>query len=449
LLAPSLFVGTTALLAAQVFPWLGRLVDPLNSRNRSVPLYMGILNLARQGGQYAGALFLVVACLSLGAFYSSMAESLDDWLVDSIRYQVGADYSFTHGVPMEMLASVSKGMPASAGGSWLLPASEYRTIPGVIEATRVGFYTAVPSISGAAAGQLLGVDRLDFPKAAFWRTEFADVPLGELMNRLGMYDDGVLVSKQFMETHQLQEGQRLELGTRTGSDTVRLPFRIVGSFSSFPSASKKGEEVYVVNLERFFEQTGGVQRHSVWMHIDDDADPAVILERLEDMGIESPYGIDTRVLIVEDEDSVERIGLFGVLSIGFLAGSVLSCIGLLVFTYAALIVRIQRLSLLRAIGARTHEIFSMVAAEYAGVNLYGVLAGVGIGVICSRLFVPFFQFSPDPALVLPSFVPQIAWGRILQIALIFAGALAIAQIAILLRVTRRDVFQQLRSVQRE
>ncbi len=449
LLAPSLFVGTVSLLAAQLFPWLGRLVDRVNDRNRIFPAYMGILNLARQGGQYAGALFLVVACLSLGAFYSSMAASLDAWLVNSIYFQVGSDYTFTHGIPIEMLSGGGQSMPSASGGSWLLPASDYLTIPGVQEATRVGSYTAVPTLPGTRAGELLAIDRLDFPKVAFWRDEFADVPLGELMNRLGMYDDGVIISNAFMEANALQEGQRLELGVRVGSDTVKLPFRIVGTYESFPSAAQKGAEVFVVNLERFFEKTGGVQRHAVWMRIDDDADPGLIIERLEGMGIVTPTATDTRIMIAQDEDSVERIGLFGVLSIGFLAGSALSCIGLLVYTYAALMARVQRLSLLRAMGVRTEEVLGMVGVEYAGVNLYGVLAGVAIGVICSRLFVPFFQFSPDPKLALPPFVAQIAWDKILWIALLFAGALALAQMVILFRVTRRDVFQQLRMVQRE
>ena len=449
LLSPSLFVATAALLISQIFPFLARPIDKLSSRSRSLPLYMGVLNLARQGGQYAGALFLVIACLSLGAFYSSMASSLDGWLAESVYYQVGADFSFTHGISIETLYNTSQGISTSSGGSWLLPASDYLSIPGVEQAARVGSFTATPSLQNAATGRLMGVDRLDFPLVAFWRDEFADVPLGELMNRLGMYDDGVLVSQAFLKANAMEEGQRLELGLRVDSTTQKIAFRIVGTFNSFPTASTAGEEVFVSNLEYVFEQLGDVQRHSVWMRLAPDADSSIILSSLKDMDIEVASDSDSRLLVSENADSVERIGLFGVLSIGFLAGSVLSCIGLLVYTYAALLNRVQRLSLLRAIGARTSEVIGMVAVEYAGVNVYGVLAGLVIGVISSCLFVPFFQFSVDSSLTLPPFSTQIAWDKIAWIAAVFAGALALAQMVILFKVTRRDIFQQLRGAQRE
>ena len=69
-------------------------VDRLGNRLRSFVAYMGLTQLHRQGAHYSGSLFLTMVCLSLGAFYASMALSLDQWLSDRIFYKVGSDYSF-------------------------------------------------------------------------------------------------------------------------------------------------------------------------------------------------------------------------------------------------------------------------------------------------------------------------------------------------------------------
>ena len=452
LLAPTLFIFTICLVLTHLFPVLLRPLDALGGHLPSFPGYMGLRQLQRQSEQYTSALFLVLVCLSLGAFYSSLALSLDQWLTAHIYYQVGADYTFKQGiriVPGEGPGVKASGTQGAIDSSWLLPASDYANTSGVLAATRVGIYDATASQPKLNTGRFIGVDRLEFPNVAFFRPDFAAAPLGELMNRLGMYPNGILVSQLFLQANNLVEGQRLDLAIKTDTAVQKVGFIIVGTFRNFPTVYPKQGEAFVGNLDYLFQQIGGVARHSIWLRTAPSADTAAVGSSIQGMGVEVESQTDTRFIIVQDQDRVERIGLFGVLSIGFLSGTILSGVGLLVYTYASLQGRLGQLSVLRAIGSQVSDVLMMVGIEYLGVIAYGVVAGIAAGIISSYLFVPFFQFSSDPATALPPFLLQIAWGKTAAIAIVFAVTLVLSQLIVLYNLTRKEFFQMLRMGQHQ
>ena len=452
LLTPSLFVFTAALVLTHLFPLLMGPVDRLANRLRSFVAYMGLTQLHRQASHYAGSLFLTMVCLSLGAFYASMALSLDQWLEDRIYYQVGADYRFQQGIPPpDMGGPISPDQEANPEvvSAWLLPVGDYLEIPGVEAASRVAVFKTKTSVSRQIDAVFLGIDRFDFPSVAFHRPDFNEASLGELMNRLGMYPHGILVSRDFLRRSRLLEGQTTKLDITINYGSFEHEFTIVGVYDYFPTAYPQDTEVFVGNLGYVFEQVGDESLHQIWMKTGQDAVPETIIENLLDLGIWPIRVRDARALLTLDEERVERIGLYGILSVGFLASTLLASLGLLVYTYASLQGRLQQISVLRAVGLKTRLVLAMVGVEYLGVILFGVLWGVAIGIATAYLFVPFFRVSGDPVFALPPFVRHIAWLQIGILALVFGGALLSSQAIILYWSTRRDLFQVLRMGQRE
>ena len=452
LLAPSLFVFTAALVLTHLFPLLMGPLDRLGNRLRSFVAYMGLTQLHRQGSHYSGSLFLTMVCLSLGAFYASMALSLDQWLADRIYYQVGADYSFQQGIPPPDMGgpiTPDEEPDPEVISAWLLPVGDYIEIPGVEDATRVAVFRTRTSVSRNIDAVFLGIDRYDFPRVAFHRSDFNRFSLGELMNRLGMYPNGILVSRNFLQRSRLLEGQMTKLNITINYGKFEHEFLIVGVYDYFPTAYPQDTEVFVGNLEYLFEQVGDESLHQLWMTTGDDAAPQTIIDNLLDLGIWPVRIRDARALLTLDEERVERIGLYGILSVGFLASTLLASLGLLVYTYASLQGRLQQISVLRAVGLKTRLVLAMVGVEYLGVILFGVLCGVVVGIATAYLFVPFFRVSGDPVFALPPFVRHIAWGQIGILAFVFGSALLGSQAIILYWSTRRDLFQVLRMGQRE
>ena len=452
LLTPSLFVFTSALVLTHLFPLLMGPVDRLGNRLRSFVAYMGLTQLHRQGRHYSGSLFLTMVCLSLGAFYASMALSLDQWLADRIHYQVGTDFRFQQGIPPPAMGGPvfpDEEPDPEVVSAWLLPVEDYLGIPGVEDATRVAVFKSQTKVSRQIDAVFLGIDRFDFPRIAFHRSDFNYAPLGELMNRLGMYPNGILVSRNFLSRSRLLEGQTTELTISINYGSLEHEFLIVGAYDYFPTAYPEDTEVFVGNLDYVFEQVGDESLHQIWMKTDSDAVPQTIVDSLIEMGIWPIRIRDARALLTLDEERVERIGLYGILSVGFLASTLLASLGLLVYTYASLQGRLQQISVMRAVGLKTKLVLAMVGVEYLGVILFGVLWGVVIGIATAWLFVPFFRVSGDPIFALPPFVRHIAWGQIGILALVFGTALLGSQSIILYWSTRRDLFQVLRMGQRE
>jgi len=437
-LSPALFVVTVGVLAAQLFPLLMRLPDLVGGILPNTSLYLSFRNLARQSGAYTTPLFLLAVCLCLGAFEASVAQSADSWLVERWRYKVGADYSFAQGV------EPAQGLSGPIGqDSWLLPVEQYRKLPGVEDATRVGDYIAISTRRDMPNMRLLGIDRLDLPRVIYWRDDYAPESLGELLNHLAQ-SNGLLVTHKFLEQSTLALGDTLELNVLMEEGGQEMSFVIVGVFDQFPTMYEDKATVVIANLDYVFDQSGGAQPHSIWLRTQPDVDPWQLRQDIKAMRVAPMKEADSRTMIREDLQRLERVGIFGNLTVGFLAGSLLAWLGLLIYTLASLAGRVRHFTVLRAIGLGLGQVLASLSVEYLAVIAYGVVVGAIAGVATSKLFVTYFQFTEDPSIQVPPFTPQIAWGRILWIVIAYFGVLLIAEAIVLLRAARREVFQALR-----
>jgi len=377
-------------------------------------------------------------CLCLGAFEASVAQSADSWLVERWRYKVGADYSFAQGV------EPAQGLSGPIGqDSWLLPVEQYRKLPGVEDATRVGDYIAISTRRDMPNMRLLGIDRLDLPRVIYWRDDYAPESLGELLNHLAQ-SNGLLVTRKFLEQSTLALGDTLELNVLMEEGGQEMSFVIVGVFDQFPTMYEDKATVVIANLDYVFDQSGGAQPHSIWLRTQPDVDPWQLRQDIKAMRVAPMKEADSRTMIREDLQRLERVGIFGNLTVGFLAGSLLAWLGLLIYTLASLAGRVRHFTVLRAIGLGLGQVLASLSVEYLAVIAYGVVVGAIAGVATSKLFVTYFQFTEDPSIQVPPFTPQIAWGRILWIVIAYFGVLLIAEAIVLLRAARREVFQALR-----
>ncbi|MBN1640164.1 MAG: ABC transporter permease [Anaerolineae bacterium] len=448
-LVPALFTLATSLILVRIFPLLMRLFDWLSSLGRDATLYLAFRQLARQSNQYTSALLLVVTSLSLGAFMASMAASLDRWLIDQVYYAVGADVLIRQTInPDDAEAGI---MPSE--GAWVLPVSDYLEIPGVRDAARVGMYGATMSLPNrrSVRGQFIGVDRLDLPRVLFFRSDFGRASLGELMNLLAQREDAVVLSSWAFERGNFEIGDKVHLRVNVADIPLETDFTVAGTYEYFPTVyeERDGQTAVLGNLDFLFEQIGAVLLHNIWLKIDPDADQDLMIKQVEGMGVFISRWVDSRELIAEEQAQVERVGIFGTLTIGFLGAAVLSGIGLLVYNYASLQERLFRFTILRAVGLSLMQVVSQVSIEYLVLMIYSVAGGAAIGIFASDLFIPFFQAADQNVINPPKLLPMIAWDDISKISAAFTVTLVVAQIAVIAAALRGGVFQALRMGDRE
>ncbi|MBN1934602.1 MAG: hypothetical protein JW934_08045 [Anaerolineae bacterium] len=441
-LVPALFTLTMSLLLVRLFPILMRIGDWLSSLGRDATLYLAFRQLARQSNQYTSALLLVITSLSLGAFMASMALSLDQWLIDRVYYAVGSDVLIRQTISPE--DAEARVIPTE--GAWILPPESYEELPGVINAARVGMYDATLAMPGRRSlrGVFIGIDRLDAPTLLFWRPDFSQASLGELMNRLAAREDAVILSEEALRRGEYAIGDKVRIRVNVADQPLETDFTIAGQYKFFPTVFESEATAVIGNLDFLFDQLGATLLHNVWLQVEDDVDHDKLIEQVEDMGVFVSRWVNAQEEIAEEQAQIERVGIFGTLTVGFLAAAVLSGIGLLIYNYASLQERLFRFTILRAVGLSLLQVISQVSIEYVVLMVYSVLGGALIGVWASGLFIPFFQAADMNVIRPPTLLPLIAWNDISQISAAFTVVLVAAQIAVIAAALRKGVFQALR-----
>jgi ABC-type antimicrobial peptide transport system permease subunit len=300
-------------------------------------------------------------------------------------------------------------------------------------------------------GTFIGLDRLDAPRLLFYRPDFGPVSLGEMMNQLAQREDAVLLSERALQRGEYEVGDKVHIRVSVADVPLETDFTIAGTFKYFPLVyeERDGRTAVIGNLDFLFEQIGATLLHNIWLEIVPDVEQREMIESVEKMGVFISRWIDTRDVIAEEQAKVERIGIFGTLTVGFLAAAILSGIGLLVYNYASLQERLFRFTVLRAVGLSLLQVVGQVTIEYMVLMVYSVVGGAVIGAWASQLFIPFFQAADKNVINPPMLLPMIAWEEIGRISGAFTITLVIAQVLVIAAALRGGVFQALRMGDRE
>ena len=160
------------------------------------------------------------------------------------------------------------------------------------------------------------------------------------------------------------------------------------------------------------------------------------MEGTEELGINVMRAYSARQEIDDEQLRPERQGVLGLLSVGFIASAFLTVLGFLIYSYISFLQRYIELGVLRAVGLSIGQMAVFLMIEQLTLVATGAVAGTGLGVLVSNLFIPFFQVQGGKHPFTPPFVVQVAWTEIMYIYVIF-GAMFVAAVFMLLFSLRR------------
>lgn len=441
LLLPALASLSIALFCLRLLPWLMELSSWALGHTRSMGLLLATRYLARNPGQYAAPFLLVVFTTSLCVFTASLAQTVDYQLFDEGLYRIGTDVRL-----------IGAGMAFGGGAGptneedaplpvLFLPMDEYLELPGVVAATRIGrFETVVTVGTENTLGTFLGIDPQTFPQAAFWRYDFAPTSLGHLLNNLAARPDGVLVSRSFLNENGLRVGDFLRLAIRRTEGNVPLLLQVAGSLDYFPTWYEEEDGVlFIGNLEELFTQAGGDLPYEVWLQTSPTFDNAAFDAALLEHGLfgwqwDEPY---TRINQLQHRP--ERQGLFGLLSVGFIAAALLTVAGFFLYAIFSFRRRVIELGVLQAVGLSRGQMIVLVGSELGGLMLGGLTLGTLVGSWMSQQFIPYLQTT-----AVPPYLVEIAWPAIAQVYIWFTWMFVIALGVVGVLLARMKIFQALK-----
>ncbi len=458
-MVPVLAILALTLLLIRVLPLLVRLLAWLLAKLPGASLLMAARQLARSPGFYAAPMLLLILTLGLATFTASLAATLDRNLSTEVRYSTGGDMSLVEpgestrdtGVTNALLSGPSgqsqsgSSQPPPGPLFQFMPIEEHTQVAGVLAAARIGLYRADAHFSSHnASATYMGIDRLDFEHVSFWRSDFATQPLGALMNELATRFDGVLVPESVLADNALALGDPVHIVIHLQDGDVVLPMTIVGTFRLWPSWNPKDPNqgpLFVGNLDYFFQEAGGEVPYDVWLKTRPGSDPNKIVEGVGNLGVMVQSYQDVQTQIDLEQTRPTRQGLFGMLSVGFGAAGVFTVLGFLLYAIFSFRRRTIELGVLRAIGFGSGQMAVFLGAELALLLGVGIGAGTLLGVLASRLYIPFFQISASEAGRVLPFAVVVSWPDIFRIYAIFGFLFVVALIALLVILRGMHVFE--------
>jgi putative ABC transport system permease protein len=430
--AASLFAIACCMIGLRLFPWLMRLAALLTERIGSPGPYLGVQEVVRRPQEHSSAVLLIMISLSLAVYSASMAKTLNRWVYDSHYYQAGADlvvreYAIPNpaGAPGERPAETTQVVDAVAGVSGLLSLERQLDRPEIKASTLVGKYGCTYMLDNYNHEcDLMGIDRLTFPRVSYYRDDFARESLGALMNSLAANPQGILARQSFLDATGLAVGSPLKI--KASSPTLGLDLNqemtIVGAYDYFPSiypnatASDDPElPVFITNLDALFGSPEAVLGYDVWLDLQEGTSTLALTAQLQETALLQRRAVrvlgDAPSAILEAISQPEWVGLFGILNVGFLLTGLMPGIGFVLYSFASLRRRFIQLGILQAIGLSTTQLVGSVVLEQLLLMSLALAGGAAIGFLTSYLFLPLLQISAIPGAPVPPFQVLIGWGE--------------------------------------
>jgi putative ABC transport system permease protein len=137
----------------------------------------------------------------------------------------------------------------------------------------------------------------------------------------------------------------------------------------------------------------------------------------------------------------ERVGLFGILNVGFIATGLMPGIGFVLYSYASLRRRFIQLGILQAIGLSVKQLVGYIVLEQFLLMSLAISIGAAVGLITSNLFVPFLQVNASRTAPVPPFEVLIGWAESGWLSLAFGLVLFLTILGTIWYLAQMKVFQ--------
>ena len=239
-------------------------------------------------------------------------------------------------------------------------------------------------------------------------------------------------------------GDRVILSVSAYGEPRNIEFVVEGLIRYFPTYypdDPGSGYLFVCNLDFAFEQLGGVFPYDVWITADPEADPQRMQDEMHSRDFRVLHMNGSRQAIEKEQSRPERTGVFGILTVGFVAAVFLTMLGFLLHSFISFRRRFVEFSVLRAIGLSVGQMIGLLGIEQLVLVGAGITAGAGLGVWVSDRFIPFLQVGTARHFDIPCFVVLIAWDDVIRIYVIFGVMLAIAIAGMIWLLIRMRVFE--------
>lgn len=416
----ALLILGAGLFLTNIFPYIVKLVFFIGKRFWPTSIYTAFIQVGRSDGQQQFLMLFIVLTLSIGIFSANSARTINMNATDSIHYQSGADitlkevWQFTKD---ENAPTANDKIAASWGNAdaiakidsyneryklglltekYIEPDySQYTDLKGVENATKV--YVEESAAIGPVANlnvRFMAINTKEFSEVAWFRPQLLPYHWYEYLNLLGSIPNGVLLSSSYKEKN-IKVGDEITLKVAK-QDVSFIVCEFIDYWPSFsPSGiDKEGKKtdnyLIVTNYDCLFNNIP-IKPYEVWIQKKSGYSGSDILNELKDKEIEPAIFNDSEKKISELKRKPAILSTNGSLTLGFILTMVICLSGFLIYWVISLKKRSLQFGIMRAMGVPSKSVIGMLTFEHFLISGSAIFAGISVGAIASRIFIPVYE----------------------------------------------------------
>lgn len=429
----SLFIFAAALLCVRLTGLIILLVDRLFKKRFSPAMYASFLQLKRtRYNQGFLAVFLIMTVAG-GIFDANMARTMNSNMEQRIVYNVGCDAIYNE----DFRLRIQKNKDGSV--SWMYDEPDFGKyeslknegicdgVTRVLEDERVDISAGSGSISDA---YLMAINTKEFGETAKLQSDqnddINDAHWFNYLNELAKEPDGVIISSNLAKALGLKVGDSLNYSRYVpeavdddqiyASENAKV-CAIVKGFPGYErytyetdaegNVTEQEKYLIVANYATVVEKFG-MTPYSVWMNLSkgktvDDIVGYLGGEKSENSDSTADNLTDTKSekvqseiyrnitsaqqLIDENKNSATVQITNGMFTLSFILSLIVCSVGFLLYWVMTLKQRELQFGIYRAMGMRMREVKAMLLNEQIFLSFLPLLAGAGIGITATAMFV--------------------------------------------------------------
>ncbi len=397
-ISSSLFILGLGLLFLRIHPYIVLLIYNIGKRFWKSASYISFQENIRNGRKQQLIMLFLIMTVSLGIYHATVARTILANAVENAEYLNGGE------VVLREFWPLSHDPNKQSGSSFMEPDFSKYTMMDIADSCTKVLYVDAGYLSLKKFDRqnvtIMGIHTKEFGSMTKMPEGLLEKPYYEYLNTLAKVPDGLLVSSNFKSVLGYEIGDGLTFYRTSGMDAFG---KIVGFVDYFPGyapsviamnpdgTAYKQDNFLIVAHYDTLRQEWGTQPYEVWIDLKDGYGSGDMLNWIEENEIQAvKYSNKDANLQNTMEDPLLQ-GTNGVLTMGFIVTILLCAIGYLIYWIMAIRERELMFGVLRACGFHKGELVHMLVNEQIFCGVFSVLAGIGIGKLSSRMFVPILQ----------------------------------------------------------
>ncbi|MBO4678464.1 MAG: ABC transporter permease [Lachnospiraceae bacterium] len=396
-ISSSLFIVGAGMFFLRIQPYIVSLIYKLGKKWWGPASHVSFMENIKNGRKQQLIMLFLIMTISLGMYHATVARTILDNAIENTEYLDATDV-----IIKEVWTEITDRY-GSYTGDYIVPDySKYNSL------TAAKSYTRVLNDEGGRVGgksdtiytQILGINTKEFGEQTMVSREFLKKHYYEYLNDLAVVEDGVLLSSNYNTKLGYNVGDTI---TYSNSKNKPVNGKIVGFFDYFPgfapvknglnpdgTAYSKENYLIVANYD-YISNKWGTFPYEVWIQLKDDATALDVYNWVEENKLNVKKYENRELDLQATMGDPLLQGTNGVLTMGFVVTIVLCAVGYLIYWVMSIRERELIFGVLRATGFHKGEIFHMLLNEQVFSGVFSILAGIGIGKLTSKLFVPILQ----------------------------------------------------------